>query len=64
MNVMTCDQCATCQHCTLEEESKARIYVTCDLHEGSRWFFGQYVNCDGNYKKRKDEDGDEECGGY
>lgn len=55
MEVMSCDICETCQYGHIEEENKARIYVTCDLNEGKRWFFGQYICCEDKYKKRKEE---------
>ncbi len=52
MEVITTDQCETCINGDIIEESKARIYVHCEIKDKT-YFFGQCIACD-DYKRRKD----------
>ena len=37
--------CEDCKHCFLQEESKAKVCIYCDIKD-SIYYYGQYVPCD------------------
>jgi len=42
--MITTDECERCKYCHIEEESKARVYVRCDIKK-RRYFYGQAIPC-------------------
>lgn len=39
------NDCEKCKYCTIEEESKARVYVYCEARE-KKYIYGQCIPCD------------------
>lgn len=56
MNICTSD-CPKCQNCTLEEESKAKVWIICSAKD-RKYFYGKIIDCDDFCKRREDNEED------
>ena len=45
MQINNTSECENCRYCSLNENNKAKILVTCDFDEKTR-IYGQHVDCD------------------
>lgn len=50
MNMILTDECVDCEYCTVQEKSKADIFIVCSAKEKT-YRYGQCIPCEQKRKK-------------